>query len=56
MVLKLYKLDASPPVRAVYMTMEALGITDVEYIDVNILEFDQLKEDYVKVSALLSST
>ncbi|KAI8437477.1 hypothetical protein MSG28_011799 [Choristoneura fumiferana] len=50
MVLTLYKLDASPPVRAVYMTIESLGISDVEYIDVNVLELDQLKEDFIKLN------
>ncbi|XP_075984526.1 glutathione S-transferase 1-like [Anticarsia gemmatalis] len=50
MVLTLYKLDASPPVRAVLMTIEALKIPDVEYIDVNLLEGDHLKEEYTKLN------
>ncbi|KPJ12892.1 Glutathione S-transferase 1 [Papilio machaon] len=48
MVLKLYKSDASPPVRAVLMTIEAANIPNVEMIDVNVLEGDHLKEEYLK--------
>nr|UQQ66574.1 glutathione S-transferase epsilon 2 [Conogethes punctiferalis] len=50
MVLTLYKLDASPPARAVMMTIEALGIQDVEYVDVNLLERAHLKEDFVQMN------
>lgn len=49
MVLTLYKLDASPPVRSVYMVIEALKIRDVEYVDVNLLEGSHLKEEFLKV-------
>lgn len=49
MVLTLYKLNASPPVRAVLMTMEALKIPDVQYIDVNLLEGEHLTEEFKKV-------
>nr|QIC35742.1 glutathione S-transferase epsilon 2 [Ostrinia furnacalis] len=50
MVLTLYKLDASPPARAVMMTIEALGIQDVEYVDVNLLTKDHLTEEYLKMN------
>ncbi|KOB69340.1 Glutathione S-transferase epsilon 3 [Operophtera brumata] len=50
MVLTLYKLDASPPVRAVFMTIEALKIPDVEYVDVNLLERAHLKEEFTKMN------
>ncbi|KAJ0172117.1 hypothetical protein K1T71_012090 [Dendrolimus kikuchii] len=50
MVLTLYKLDASPPVRAVFMTIEALNIPDVEYVDVNLLEGAHLNEEYLKMN------
>lgn len=55
MVLTLFKLDASPPVRSVYMTIEALQIPDVEMVDVNVLEGAHLKEDYLTVQNTLSS-
>ncbi|NP_001108464.1 glutathione S-transferase epsilon 5 [Bombyx mori] len=50
MVLTLYKLDASPPVRSVYMVIEALKIRDVEYVDVNLLEGSHLKEEFLKMN------
>ncbi|KPI94305.1 Glutathione S-transferase 1 [Papilio xuthus] len=50
MVLKLYKLDASPPARAVMMTIEAANIPNVEFVDVNLLEKEHLKEEYLKES------
>lgn len=49
MTLTLYKLDASPPVRSVLMTIEVLGLSDVEYVDVNLLEGAHLKEEFTKV-------
>lgn len=49
MVLTLYKLDASPPARSVMMVIEALGLSDVEYVDVNLLEGAHMKEEYTKV-------
>lgn len=49
MVLTLYQLDASPPVRAVLMTIESLKIPDVEYVDVNLLEGAHLIEEFTKV-------
>lgn len=52
MVLKLYKMDASPPSRAVMMTIKAANIPDVEIIDVNMQERDHLKDEYVKVSEI----
>ncbi|KAF5279730.1 hypothetical protein FQA39_LY05420 [Lamprigera yunnana] len=47
MTLKLYSLDSSPPVRAVYLTAEALGL-ELERIDVNLLKFDNLKPEFLK--------
>lgn len=52
MVLTLYKLNASPPVRAVLMTIEALNIPDVEFVDVNLLEGAHLSEEYLKVDII----
>lgn len=50
MVLKLYRLIASPPVRSVLMVIEALKIPDVEYVDVNLLDGSHLKDEYLKVT------
>nr|QBQ58118.1 glutathione S-transferase delta [Mythimna separata]WAS27866.1 glutathione S-transferase [Mythimna separata] len=50
MVLTLYKIDASPPVRSVFMVIEALNIPDVEFVDVNLFEGEHLKEEYLKVN------
>nr|XP_021183202.2 glutathione S-transferase 1 [Helicoverpa armigera]AIB07715.1 glutathione S-transferase GSTD1 [Helicoverpa armigera armigera]WRX06118.1 GSTD1k [Helicoverpa armigera] len=50
MGLTVYKIDASPPVRSVFMTVEALNIPDVEYVDVNLLDGDHLKEEFTKVN------
>lgn len=54
MVLTLYKLDPSPPVRAVYMTLEALNITDVEYVDVNLFEGEHFRDEFLEVFMSLS--
>uniref|UniRef100_A0A2A4JI76 Glutathione S-transferase n=1 Tax=Heliothis virescens TaxID=7102 RepID=A0A2A4JI76_HELVI len=50
MGLTVYKIDASPPVRSVFMAIEALNIPDVEYVDVNLLEGEHLKEEFTKVN------
>ncbi|KAL0868353.1 hypothetical protein ABMA27_007872 [Loxostege sticticalis] len=50
MVLTLYKLNASPPARAVMMTIEALGISDVEFVDVNLLKKDHLKDEFLEMN------
>ncbi|NP_001037197.1 glutathione S-transferase epsilon 1 [Bombyx mori] len=50
MVLTLYKMDASPPVRAVYMVIEALSIPNVKYVDVDLLAEDHLKEEFLKLN------
>ncbi|PZC82948.1 hypothetical protein B5X24_HaOG200230 [Helicoverpa armigera] len=42
MGLTVYKIDASPPVRSVFMTIEASKISDVEYVDVKVLDGDHL--------------
>ncbi|CAH0596447.1 unnamed protein product [Chrysodeixis includens] len=50
MVLKLYKMDFSPPVRAVFMVIEALEIPDVEMIDINLFQAEHYKEEYIKIN------
>ncbi|XP_013139441.1 PREDICTED: uncharacterized protein LOC106104050 [Papilio polytes] len=50
MVLTLYKLDASPPARAVTMVIEAANIPNVEYVDVNFLEKEHLKDNFLKMN------
>ncbi|KPI94304.1 Glutathione S-transferase 1 [Papilio xuthus] len=50
MVLTLYKLDASPPVRSVLMVIEAANITDVQYVNINVLKGDHLTNEYLKMN------
>ncbi|CAD0204915.1 unnamed protein product [Chrysodeixis includens] len=50
MVLTLYKMDASPPVRAVYMVIEYLGIPDVNYVELNLLADEHLKDNFLKLN------
>ncbi|KAM3962079.1 glutathione S-transferase 1-like [Aphomia sociella] len=50
MVLILYKLDPSPPVRAVYMVIEILDILDIQYVDVNLFEKEHLNESYLQMN------
>lgn len=52
MTIKLYYLDLSPPARAVNLVINALGLK-VEYINVNLLEKEHLKPDFIKVVILL---
>ncbi|KAF5270028.1 hypothetical protein FQR65_LT05827 [Abscondita terminalis] len=47
MVLKLYKFDASPPVRAVFLTAAALGL-ELELVDVDLLNKDQMNIEYIE--------
>nr|QLI62200.1 glutathione S-transferase 4 [Streltzoviella insularis] len=47
MAIILYKVDRSPPVRAVLMTIEILGI-EVQTIDVNTFAGEHLKPEYIK--------
>lgn len=49
MGMKLYKKDTSAPCRSVYMVLEALNLKDVEYVNMNLIEKDHFKEDYLKV-------
>lgn len=49
MVLTLYKMDASPPVRAVYMVIEYLNIPDVNYVEINLLADEHLTDNFLKV-------
>ncbi|KAL0868354.1 hypothetical protein ABMA27_007873 [Loxostege sticticalis] len=50
MVLTLYKKDTSPPCRAVLMTIHALNIPDVKFIDVFLPNGEHLTEEYVKMN------
>ncbi|CAH0678045.1 unnamed protein product [Spodoptera exigua] len=50
MVLTLYKIDASPPVRSVFMAIEALDLENVQMVDVNLFEGEHLREEYLKVN------
>lgn len=45
---KLYKMDFSPPVRSVYLTAAALGIS-LEYAEVNVYQQEHLKPEYLQV-------
>lgn len=45
--LTLYGLDASPPVRAVKLTLAALGV-EYEYVVVDVLKKQQYSEEYLK--------
>lgn len=42
-------MDASPPVRAVYMAIEALNIPDISYVEIDLLGGEHLEEDFLKV-------
>ncbi|KAF2888126.1 hypothetical protein ILUMI_18047 [Ignelater luminosus] len=46
---KLYKLDVSPPVRAVYLTAEALGV-ELEHVEVNFPKGESLKPEFKKLN------
>ncbi|KAJ8709312.1 hypothetical protein PYW07_009138 [Mythimna separata] len=50
MVLTLYKMDASPPVRAVYMVIEKLKIPNVNYVETDLLADDHLKDNFLKIN------
>ncbi|CAH1636155.1 unnamed protein product [Spodoptera littoralis] len=50
MALTLYKMDASPPVRAVYMVIEVLKLPNVEYVETDLLADDHLKDDFLKIN------
>ncbi|KAH9635221.1 hypothetical protein HF086_013248 [Spodoptera exigua] len=41
-------MDASPPVRAVYMVIEALKLPEVKYVETDLLNDDHLKDDFLK--------
>lgn len=45
---KLYYTNGSPPVRAVLMTADALGV-DLDLVEVNAVKGEQLKPQYLKV-------
>ncbi|CAG9131073.1 unnamed protein product [Plutella xylostella] len=50
MGLTVYKIDWSPPARAVIMTLEALNITDAELVDVSLLDGKHMSEEYLKMN------
>lgn len=56
MGLTIYKKDTSPPSRSVFMTVAALNIPDVKYIDVWLPRGEHLTEEYLKVSIYEVST
>lgn len=49
MVLTLYKLDASAPVRSVLMVLHAAKISNIHFVNINTLEGEQLTDEYLKV-------
>ncbi|KAK4876080.1 hypothetical protein RN001_012502 [Aquatica leii] len=49
MVMKLYMIDASPPVRAVLLTAEALGIK-LEHVTVNFMTSEQLDPKFIEIN------
>nr|UEN71118.1 glutathione S transferase-E4 [Glyphodes pyloalis] len=50
MVLTLYKKDTSPPSRSVFMTIHALNIPDVKFVDVFLPAGEHLTEEYIKMN------
>ncbi|KAJ8709310.1 hypothetical protein PYW07_009136 [Mythimna separata] len=50
MGLKLYKKDTSAPCRSVYMVLEILNITDVEYVNMNLVKRDHYTDEYLKMN------
>ncbi|XP_063832436.1 glutathione S-transferase 1-like [Ostrinia nubilalis] len=50
MGLTLYKKDTSPPSRSVFMTIYALNIPDVKFIDVYLPAGEHLTEEYIKMN------
>ncbi|KAJ0172116.1 hypothetical protein K1T71_012089 [Dendrolimus kikuchii] len=50
MVLALYKMDVSPPCRSVFMVIEALNIPNVKLIELDLLQDEHLKEDFLKIN------
>ncbi|XP_045517975.1 glutathione S-transferase 1-like [Pieris brassicae] len=49
MVLTLYKLDLSPPVRSVLMVIEHLNLP-VQFVDVNFMKGEQLTNEFKKIN------
>lgn len=50
MGMKVYKRDTSGPCRSVFMVLELLGIKDVEYIHMNLIQREHFSEEYLKVT------
>ncbi|XP_060520798.1 uncharacterized protein LOC132698622 [Cylas formicarius] len=48
MVLKLYSAAASPAVRGTLLTIEALGLTNVEIVPINLMTGDHLKPEFLE--------
>ncbi|XP_031349110.1 glutathione S-transferase 1-like isoform X2 [Photinus pyralis] len=46
---KLYVIDLSPPVRSVYLTAAALGIT-LEHVELDYFAGDHLKPEFIKIN------
>lgn len=49
MPLKLYKLDISPPVCATLMLIEHLKVSPIELVDVDLINKEHLKPEYLEV-------
>ncbi|XP_032522550.2 glutathione S-transferase 1-like [Danaus plexippus] len=50
MVLTLYGIEGSPPVRAVLMVIEKLNIPDVEFIQVDLMKQEHKNEQFLKMN------
>nr|UNG44348.1 glutathione S-transferase [Spodoptera frugiperda] len=50
MGMKVYKRDTSAPCRSVFMVLELLGIKDVEYIHMNLIQREHFSEEYLKMN------
>ncbi|GBP18463.1 Glutathione S-transferase 1 [Eumeta japonica] len=53
--MKLYKNNMSPPSLAVVMTIQALGIKDVDYVDVDLSKGENLTEEFKKIINLFTN-
>ncbi|XP_072933229.1 glutathione S-transferase 1-like [Epargyreus clarus] len=50
MVLTLYKFDASPPARSIFMVLSTLDVPEINFVDVNLILSEHLAEDFVKIN------
>lgn len=53
MVLTLYGMDASSPVRAVKMVINKLNIPDIEYIQINLLKGEHTYDSFLEVNIIV---